>query len=69
MTQEEKDAIPMHVLGHNIGTIISLCGLIFIINGIFEKYNRHFFIPSMVIWLVIAGVDVFYIGKSKKYNS
>ena len=68
MSQEEKESISIEALVHNIGIVISLCGLIFIINGIFINFRMHFFVPSMILWLVIAGIDVVYISKSKRYE-
>ena len=52
MPQEEKEKIKIVPLCRNIGEVIALNGIIFLMRG----------------WLMIAGFDVWYIGKSNRYR-
>lgn len=69
MPQEEKDKIKIMPLCRNIGKIITLNGVIFMIKGLYPGDENHWFVISMIIWLIIAGLDVMYITKSKRYYS
>lgn len=63
MPSEEKEKIDIRALSRNVGAMISLCGLIFLIGGIFVSI----FIWSMIAWLIIAGIDVYIISKTERY--
>lgn len=63
MPSEEKDKIKIDALCKNIGSMISLCGVIFLLGG----FIASIFLPAMIAWLIIAGIDVYVISKSKKY--
>lgn len=69
MPQEEKDKINIVPLCRNIGGVIALCGLIFLVSGLWMGFKDHFFGYAMVAWLVFAGVDVYCIGKKDRYRS
>ena len=69
MPEEEKNKIRIKPLCRNIGSIIMLSGILFLFGGIFATFREHWFVISMIIWLVIAGIDVFYIYKSKRYQN
>lgn len=68
MPQEEKDKIKILPLCRNIGKIILLSGIIFLMKGLWTDFSNHWFVGSMVAWLMIAGVDVWYITKSERYK-
>lgn len=69
MTQEEKDKIRIIPLTRNIGAVISLSGVILLIKGFCSAFSGKWFVIAMIAWLVIAGADVLYIEKSKKYEN
>lgn len=63
MPSEEKEKIDIRALSRNVGAMISLCGVIFLIGGIFVSI----FLWSMIAWLIIAGIDVYIISKTERY--
>lgn len=64
MPPEEKEKIRIDGLCHNIGGMIVLCGLLFLLGCVFNIV----FTWSMIVWLVLAGLDVWYISKSNRYS-
>lgn len=66
MPQEEKEKLNIVLLCRNIGTVIGLSGLIFLAKGLLPG---RWFVLAMIGWLLIAGLDVWYIGKSSRYRS
>lgn len=63
MPCEEKEKINIKALCRNIGVMISLCGVIFLIGSFFS----FIFIFAMIVWLIAAGIDVYVINKSRRY--
>ena len=68
MPQEEKEQIQILPLCRNIGGVIILSGIIFLLKGLWVEFSNHWFMGSMVAWLVIAGLDVWYMTKSTRYK-
>ena len=68
LPQEEKDALNMVPLCRNIGEVIALSGIIFLMNGLWRGFRTHWFTGSMIAWLVVAGLDVWYLSKSPRFN-
>lgn len=68
MPQEEKDKIKISPLCRNIGEVIILSGLIFLMKGLWADFSDHWFMGSMVVWLMVAGLDVWYMTKSERYK-
>lgn len=68
MPQEEKEQIQILPLCRNIGGVIILCGIIFLLKGLWVDFSNHWFMGSMVAWLVVAGLDVWYMTKSQRYK-
>lgn len=66
MSEAEKVKIPIVKLCRNIGTMISLCGVIFLISGLVPYFKEYLFIWFMIGWLLISGLDVFLIEKQFK---
>ena len=58
----------LKMLCHNIGRVISLCGFLFFINGIFHTLREHFFTLLMISWVILALLDMLYISTSKNYR-
>ena len=69
MPQEEKDSIKIIPLCRNIGEVIGLNGIIFLAKGLWPGFERRWFVASMIAWLVVAGLDVWYIEKSNRYRN
>ena len=64
LSDKEKEEIPLHELSLNMGIVLSICAIILLASGLFEGFRDHFFAIAMVIWLIGAGVDVYFIEKS-----
>lgn len=68
MPKAERDKIKIAPLCRNIGAMVVLSGLIFLIKG-FSGLTGPWFTAAMIVRLVLAGCDAWYIGKSKRYYS
>lgn len=68
LTQAEKAQIKIKPLCQNIGLMISASGIIFLLGGLSESFRNSYFVIAMVIWLISACVDVWYIGKNNRYQ-
>lgn len=68
MTAEEKEDINIKPLCVNIGSMISICGVVFMLAGVFLFFRIHIFIWCMILWIIAAGIDVYFIGKNKKFR-
>ncbi len=68
MPQEEKDQIKILLLCRNIGEVILLSGIIFMLKGLWADFSNHWFTGSMIAWFVVAGLDVWYMIKSRRYK-
>ena len=69
MPQEEKDKIKIIPLCRNIGEVIALNCIIFLMKGLWSGFSNHWFVCAMTAWLIVAGFDVWYIGKSNRYRN
>ncbi len=67
MQSYEKEKIRILPLCRNIGISIAVCGLIFLIGGLSACFKDHAFVWAMIMWLILSGIDVYYIGKSGRY--
>lgn len=67
MTQQEREKIRIRPLCRNIGEVIALSGIIFLLKGLWSGFENQWFVVSMTVWLIIAGFDVRYIAKSSRY--
>ena len=68
MPQAEKDTVNIIPLCRNIGEIILLSGIIFLLNGFFPAMQEHWFAGAMIAWLVAAGLDLWFISKSRRFR-
>ena len=68
MTEEEKQKIDIRQLCVNIGEMITLSGILFIFNGLWPEFSEHWFSMAMIAWLIVAGADVVYIQKSRRFQ-
>lgn len=67
MPEEEKARIRIRPLCRNIGEVIGLSGILFLLKGVWPGFQDHWFTGAMIAWLVVAGFDVFYIERSNRY--
>lgn len=68
MPQKEKDKLRIIPLCRNIGGIITLNGVIFLVKGFLPLFSSHWFVYAMIAWMILAGLDVWYIEKSNRYR-
>ena len=68
MPQQEKDKIKVKELCVNIGTMILICGMVFLMAGVSQRFKDQFFVWDMIVWLIASGIDVYYIEKSGRYS-
>lgn len=68
MPQDEKEKIKIIPLCRNIGKVIILSGMIFLMKGLWADFSSRWFMGFMVVWLIAAGLDVWYITKSERYK-
>ena len=67
MSEEEKSEIKIIPLCRNIGIVIGIAGIGFLIAGIVPIFSDKIFIWYMILWFIGTGLDVRYISKSKRY--
>ena len=69
MPPEEKQTIRIEPLCRNIGEVILLSGIIFLMEGLFPDFQKNWFTWCMIAWLIVAGLDVYFICKSDRYKN
>ena len=67
MPQEEKEKIKIVPLCRNIGEVITLSGIIFLMKGLWTGFENHWFVTAMTAWFIVEGFDLWYIEKSSRY--
>lgn len=67
MSTVEKEKINASSLGKNIGIILLLAAICFLLSGISIIFRQSAFTWCMIFWMVITGADVYFIGKSDRY--
>lgn len=68
MPSEEKEKIDIVPLCRNVGAVIMLSGVIFMIKGLWSGFTGSWFTLTMVAWFMAAGADLLYIEKSRRYQ-
>lgn len=68
MPEEERAKIRIVPLCRNIGAMIVLCGIIFLLGGFWAAFKNTAFVWAMIVWMTGACVDVYLIEKSKRYG-
>ena len=55
------------------GVLFTVAGFVFACGKghihLSAAFGDHWFVGAMIAWLVVAGFDVWYIGKSKRYQN
>ena len=69
MPEEEKRKIHIRPLCRNVGMMIATSGIIFLLSGAWYAFRTSGFLWCMVGWMVLSGADVYWIGKSGRYQS
>ena len=67
MSAKEREEVDILPLCRNIGGMIAFCGMIFLAAGLSVGFLKHVFVWAMIIWFVLSGIDIWYIGKSGRY--
>ncbi len=67
LSEEEKSSVRIDALCRNMGVMIMLAGVIFLVSGLFEAFRNSFFLIAMIIWFVVCAVDVYQIEKKQRY--
>lgn len=68
MPEDEKEKINIRPLCMNIGSMISLCGDVFLAAGLFPFFRSRLFVRCMIFWMIAAGIDAYFIGKNGRYR-
>lgn len=56
MSEEEKAKIKIIPLSRNIGEVITLNGVIFLLKGICPGFTDHWFTAAILAWMLVAGL-------------
>ena len=64
--EAEKEKIRLKRVCRNVGEVIVLNGLIFLMRSLCTGFSSHAFTYAMIAWLVVAGMDVVYITKNER---
>lgn len=67
MSSQERGKIKVKPLCLNIGEIVMLNGIIFLLKGLISNFTDYWFTLAIVAWMLVALFDVWYISKSGKY--
>ncbi len=67
MSDKEKSRIQIKALSRNIGGMIMLNGVIFLIKGLWQRFDNHCFTIAIIAWFIAAALDLIYISRSKRY--
>lgn len=67
LTPKEQENIRVEALGRNVGSVLLLAGIIFEMAAIFPTFQEKAFIWCIVGWLILTGIDVYDMEKSKRY--
>ena len=68
MPEEEKEKVNIVPLCRNIGEVVLLSGIIFLFKGLIPSFQEHWFTGAMIAWLIVAGLDLWFISKSRKFR-
>ncbi|MCI7474531.1 MAG: DUF3784 domain-containing protein [Clostridiales bacterium] len=67
--QQQRAKMKIKPLRRNAGAMIALSGLIFGGKGVCSDLDDHWFVWAMILWLIAAGVDAWYLSKSGRYQT
>lgn len=65
---EEKEKIDIKGLCRNVGEVIILAGLIFLINGLWPTFREKAFTIAIIAWVVVCLIDLAFIYKGHRYQ-
>lgn len=67
LSDEEKRKIRVGALGKNVGIVLSAAGILFELAACFRPFREQAFLWSIIFWLILTGMDVYDMEKSKRY--
>ncbi len=67
LSPEEQEEIRVVPLCRNLGAMIGLCGLIFLMAALWSWFYQHAFIWCMIAWFVLGFFDAYKISKAGWY--
>lgn len=67
MTEEERNAARIKPICRNVGAMIALCGIIFLVSGLSKTFMDRAFSWSMTGWILLSCLDLYHINK--KYGT
>ncbi len=65
MSPSERSKVNTKPLCRNVGSVISLAGVILIVAGLWEFFLSEIFLWAMIAWVVIVVFDFSYLMKNK----
>ncbi|MEQ2456621.1 DUF3784 domain-containing protein [Flavonifractor hominis] len=68
MSITERERINIGPLCRNVGGMILCNGLLFLLKGCWGGFARYGFLPAMVVWMLAAGADLWYISTRGRYQ-
>lgn len=69
LTEEEKKKIRVGALGKNVGIVLGTAGVLFVLAAWSRPFREQAFLWSIILWLILTGVDVYDMEKSKRYHN
>ena len=68
MTAAERASVKIGPLCRNIGSMIILCGAIFMVSGLSPAFKESGFVWAMIAWMILSCLDIYFINKSARYK-
>lgn len=68
MSPEQRSKVNIKPLCRNIGTAISIVGVILIVAGLWEFFLSEIFLWAMLAWAVYVVIDFCYIMKNNSFQ-
>ncbi len=68
MSDEEKKKVRISPLMRNLGGMIALCGLLFLVAGLWDWFYLYAFRWAIIAWFVLGFIDAFKISKGTRYQ-
>lgn len=68
MTPAEKESIRIVSLCRNIGGVIALAGILLLLKGTLKFFTDPYFLFAVILWLIFAGGDAYWISKSGRFR-
>lgn len=63
---KQKENIKVNLLYKNIGFMIIVNSLIFLLSGFSSRFKKNIFTWSIILWFILTVFDIYWIEKLKK---